>query len=33
MRGVGFHPGLKNQDGGHAVNGLAAFLDRQIGFT
>ena len=33
MRGVGFHPGLKNQSGGHTVYGLAAFLDRQIGFT
>jgi len=33
MRGVGFHPGLKNQDGGHAVNGLSPFFDGKIGLA
>ncbi len=28
-----FHPSLKDQDGGHAVDGLAALLDRQVRFA
>jgi hypothetical protein len=31
--GVGFHPGLKDQDGGHPVDRLPPFLDRKIGFA
>lgn len=28
-----FHPSLQDQDGGHAVDGLAPFFDRKVGFA